>query len=124
MSFAENTAHYQNVDGVDYFLLDDTYRAFELGNAPFAKDPFYAQFLVRVEGERAQRWYFSFSFMAHMGMGNTAFGNGPEANDIGVISESPRPSPTAGSTASAASTVTAPSWARCFSATTCRRACS
>jgi hypothetical protein len=26
--------------------------------------------------------------MAHMGMGFTAFGNGPEANDVGVISES------------------------------------
>ena len=88
VSFAENYGHYQNVEGVEYFLLDDTYRAFELGNAPFAKDPFYAQFLVRVEGKNAQRWYFSFSFMAHMGMGNTAFGNGPEANDIGVISES------------------------------------
>ncbi len=88
MRFADEYGHYQNVDGVEYYLLDDPYRAFELGNAPFAKDPFYAQFLVRVEGEKARRWYFSFSFMAHMGMGNTAFGNGPEANDIGVISES------------------------------------
>jgi len=86
--FSENYGHYQNVKGVEYYLLDDPYRAFELGNAPFAKDPFYAQFLLQVEGEKARRWYFSFSFMAHMGMGNTAFGNGPEANDVGVISES------------------------------------
>ena len=71
-----------------YYFLDRPFTAFELSNAAFAKDPFYAQFLVRVQGERAQRWYFSFSFLAHMGMGYTAFGNGPTANDIGVISES------------------------------------
>jgi hypothetical protein len=39
-------------------------------------------------GKEAQKWYFSFSFMAHLGMGNTAFGNGPGANDFGILDES------------------------------------
>ncbi len=87
-AFAEEYGHYEPVDGKEYYFLDRPVSAFVLGNAPFAKDPFYAQFLLRIHGERARRWYFSFSFLAHMGMGTTAFGNGPEANDIGVISES------------------------------------
>ena len=87
-AFAGEYGHYEQVNDKEYFILDRPISAYELGNAPFAKDPFYAQFLLRVHGEKAQRWYFSFSFLAHMGMGTTAFGNGPEANDIGVISES------------------------------------
>ncbi len=87
-AFSGDYGHYEELDGRSYYFLDRPVTAYELVNAPFAKDPFYAQFLVRVHGERAQRWYFSFSFLAHMGMGYTAFGNGPEANDIGVISES------------------------------------
>ncbi len=87
-AFAEEYGHYEWVDGREYYFLDRPVSAYELGNAPFAKDPFYAQFLLRVHGEKARRWYFSFSFLAHMGMGTTAFGNGPEANDVGVISES------------------------------------
>jgi hypothetical protein len=86
--FADEYGHYEDLGGQDYYLLDRPFSAFELGNAAFAKEPFYAQFLIQVRGEKARRWYFSFSFMAHMGMGYTAFGNGPEANDIGVISES------------------------------------
>jgi hypothetical protein len=87
-TFAGDYGHFEQVDGRSYYLLDRPVTAYELVNAPFAKEPFYAQFLVRVHGARARRWYFSFSFLAHMGMGYTAFGNGPEANDIGVISES------------------------------------
>jgi hypothetical protein len=88
VSYAGEYGHYQEIDGTDYYVLDRPATAYELGNAPFAKRPFYAEFLLRIHGERERRWYFSFSFMAHMGMGNTAFGNGPEANDVGVISES------------------------------------
>ena len=87
-AFSGDYGHYEEIDGRSYYFLDHPVTAYELVNAPFAKDPFYAQFLVRVHGERERRWYFSFSFLAHMGMGYTAFGNGPEANDIGVISES------------------------------------
>lgn len=88
VSFADEYGQYERVDGKEFYFLDRPVSAYELGNAPFARDPFYAQFLLRIHGERARRWYFSFSFLAHMGMGTTAFGNGPEANDVGVISES------------------------------------
>jgi hypothetical protein len=88
VAFAGDYGHYQEIDGQDYYLLDAPAEAFVLGNAAFAKDPYYAQFLVRLHGERERRWYFSLSFMAHIGMGYTAFGNGPEDNDAGVISES------------------------------------
>ncbi len=86
--FAEEYGHYEEIDGQSYYFLDRPVTVYELGNGLFAKDPFYAQFLVRFHGEKARRWYFSLSFLAHMGMGYTAFGNGPEANDIGIISES------------------------------------
>lgn len=88
VSYAGPYGHYEEIGGTDYYVLDRPATAYELGNASFARDPFYAEFLLRVHGERERRWYFSFSFMAHMGMGDTAFGNGPEANDVGVISES------------------------------------
>lgn len=88
VNFAGEYGHYEEIGGQSYYLLDQPVHAYELGNAAFGRDPFYAQFLVQLLGEKAGDWYFSFSFMAHMGMGYTAFGNGPEANDIGVISES------------------------------------
>ncbi len=86
--FAEEYGHFEEIDGQQVYFLDRPVTGYELGNAPFTRDPFYAQFLVRIHGEKARRWFFSFSFLAHMGMGTTAFGNGPEANDIGIISES------------------------------------
>jgi hypothetical protein len=39
-------------------------------------------------GKEEKKWYFSFSFMAHIGMGYTAFGNGPGTNDFGILDES------------------------------------
>jgi hypothetical protein len=88
VNFADEYGHYEDLGGQEFYFLDRPVDAFALGNAAFAKEPFYAQLLVQVQGEKARRWYFSFSFTAHIGMGTTAFGNGPEANDIGVVSES------------------------------------
>ena len=88
VSYAGEYGHYEEIGATGYYVLDRPATGFVLGNAPFAREPFYAEFLLRIHGERERRWYFSFSFMAHMGMGNTAFGNGPEANDVGVIAES------------------------------------
>ena len=88
VNFAGEYGHDEDLGGQEYYLLDRPIDAFALGNAAFAREPFYAQFLVQVQGEKARRWYFSFSFTAHIGMGYTAFGNGPEANDVGVVSES------------------------------------
>ncbi len=86
--FAGDYGHYENVEGQEYYFLDRPFNAFELGNAVFAREPFYAQLLLQLQGRKPGRWFFSFSFLAHIGMGYTAFGNGPTANDIGIISES------------------------------------
>lgn len=86
--FADNYGHYEDISGQDYYFFDHPFGAFKLDNAAFAKDPFYAQFLIQLQGQKPGRWFFTFSFLAHMGMGYTAFGNGPTANDIGIISES------------------------------------
>jgi hypothetical protein len=88
VNFAEEYGHYEEIGGQSYYFLDRPVSAYELGNVAFGKDPFYAQFSIQLQGERAKRWFFSFSFLAHIGMGYTAFGNGPTANDIGIISES------------------------------------
>lgn len=72
----------------EFYFYDDPYRDYVLGSGGYEKDPFYAQFHFNFKGRRADRWYFSFSFMAHMGMGVTAFGNGPASNDIGILDES------------------------------------
>jgi hypothetical protein len=86
--FADEYGHYEDISGQEYYFFDRPFNTFELGNAAFAKDPFYAQLLLRVAGQKPGRWFFSFSILAHIGMGYTAFGNGPTANDIGIISES------------------------------------
>ncbi|HSQ35178.1 MAG TPA: hypothetical protein VLQ89_04220 [Candidatus Binatia bacterium] len=87
-NFNGEYGHYETVAGQEYYFLDRPFQAFALGNAAFERDPFYAQMLVQVQGRKPERWFFSFSFLAHIGMGYTAFGNGPTANDIGIISES------------------------------------
>jgi hypothetical protein len=86
--FAEEYGFFERVGLKDLYFYDRPYRDYILGNSPSAKDPFYAQFHLRLAGEKKEKWYFSFSFMAHIGMGTTAFGNGAGANDIGVIDES------------------------------------
>jgi hypothetical protein len=86
--FADSYGHVEAVDGRDYYFFDRPFGAFRLGNAAFAQDPFYAQCLIQLQGQKAEHWFFTFSFLAHMGMGYTAFGNGPTANDIGIVSES------------------------------------
>ncbi|MCX6580135.1 MAG: hypothetical protein NT166_08115 [Candidatus Aminicenantes bacterium] len=75
-------------DGYNLFFFDQPFKNYYLTNNYLEKDPFYAQFLINVEGGKKDKWFFSFSFMAHMGMGDTAFGNGPGSNDIGLLAES------------------------------------
>jgi len=79
---------YQKVNGVDLYVSNSTVENFVLTNSHFKKDPFYAQILLNFSGKVKDRWFFSFSFMGHMGMGYTTFGNGPNSNDIGIIDES------------------------------------
>ena len=70
------------------FFFDRPFGDFYLTNPEFEDDPFYAQALVRVHGGEPGEWFFSFSFMAHIGMGVTTFGNGANSNDIGFVGES------------------------------------
>jgi len=86
--FAEEYGFFEKVGLKDLYFYDRPYRDYILGNSTSTKDPFYAQFSLRLDGEKKEKWYFSFSFMAHIGMGTTAFGNGAGANDIGIIDES------------------------------------
>jgi len=86
--FADSYGHYEKISGQEYYFFDRPFSAYKLDNAAFDKDPFYAQLLIQLQGQKTERWFFSFSFLAHIGMGYTAFGNGPAANDIGIISES------------------------------------
>jgi hypothetical protein len=73
--------------GQQIYFFNTPFRDYYLSNGGYEKDPFYAQFQFNIEGRRADKWFFAFSFLAHMGMGNTAFGNGPGSNDIGILDE-------------------------------------
>lgn len=88
VKFDDDDGYYQNINGVDLFFIDSPIDNFSLTNSQFDKDPFYAQLLLNFTGRVRERWFFSFSFMAHMGMGYTSFGNGPNSNDIGILNES------------------------------------
>ncbi|MEN8222097.1 MAG: hypothetical protein ABFR36_02455 [Acidobacteriota bacterium] len=86
--FNEDYGHYQTLAGEELYFIDIPPENFYLSNYQFDKDPFYAQLLLNFTGRVSSKWFFSFSFMAHMGMGYTSFGNGPNSNDIGIINES------------------------------------
>ncbi len=78
---------YKEIDGFNLYFRSKP-EDYILTNYDFDKDPFYAEFLFNILGMKKKSWFFSFSFMAHMGMGDTAFGNGPVYNDIGFLDES------------------------------------
>jgi hypothetical protein len=86
VDYAAQYGHLQMVDQRLVYLLDRPIEAYSLNNAAFEDDPFYAQFRFAISGQ-GRGWLFSFSFMAHMGMGSAPFGNGPVANDMGTLSE-------------------------------------
>lgn len=86
--FDREYGFYESYEGLDLYFFDRPFEKYLLGNQEFDDDPFYAQLLLHLQGGAADRWFFSFSFMAHIGMGTTAFGNGAGTNDIGVIDES------------------------------------
>ncbi len=88
VNFDEKSGYYESLNGQDLYFLDTPPENFNLSNYQFDKDPFYAQLLLNFTGRVNEKWFFSFSFMAHMGMGYTSFGNGPNSNDIGIINES------------------------------------
>jgi len=88
VKFDREYGFYENIDGQDLYFFNQPFQNYILSNVDFDKDPFYAQLLLDLKGGRENRWFFSFSFLAHIGMGDTAFGNGSGTNDIGVVDES------------------------------------
>jgi len=88
IKFKDEYGFYQTVNDRELYFFSEPFTDYSLSNASFEDNPFYFQFLLHLAGKEAQKWYFSFSFMAHLGMGNTAFGNGPGANDFGILDES------------------------------------
>ena len=88
IKFKDDYGFYQTVNDRELYFFSEPFTEYSLSNASFEENPFYFQFLLHFVGKEAQKWYFSFSFMAHLGMGNTAFGNGPGANDFGILDES------------------------------------
>ena len=88
VKFNREYGFYETYENYEIYFFDKPFRDYYLSNGGYEKDPFYAQLLLNFQGRRADKWFFSFSFLAHMGMGDTAFGNGPGSNDIGIIDES------------------------------------
>jgi len=86
--FTEEYGTREPVGDQELYFFDRPFSEYVLGNYAFEKKPFYAEFLLHLAGAESERWRFSFSLMAHIGMGVTAFGNGAGANDIGLIDES------------------------------------
>ena len=88
VQFDQDYGFYVNQEGYDLYFFNSPFKNYYLTNEDFEEDPFYAQLLLYLKGGKKDKWFFSFSFMAQIGMGYTAFGNGPGTNDIGIIDES------------------------------------
>jgi len=86
--FQQEYGMYETHGQYDLYFFDQPFQDYYLGSGGYEKDPFYAGLHFNFKGRRADRWFFSFSFLAHMGMGATAFGNGPASNDFRILDES------------------------------------
>ncbi len=87
VKFQEEYGFYETHNGHNIHFFSQPFDEYYLTNNYLEKDPFYAQFHFDIQGRKENKWFFSFAFMAHMGMGDTAFGNGPGTNDIGILAE-------------------------------------
>lgn len=86
--YAEEYGSWQEIDGQRIYLLNRPPEAYLLTNLEADRQkPQYWQLMFRFIGEKTEKWFFSFSFMAHMGLGETPFGNGPGSNDYLAVSE-------------------------------------
>jgi hypothetical protein len=88
IKFNQEYGFYETYEDKEIYFFNQPFTDYYLSNGGYEKDPFYLQLLLNLQGRRAQKWYFSFSFLAHMGMGDTAWGNGPGSSDIGILDES------------------------------------
>lgn len=88
IKFKDEHGFYETVDEQELYFFSEPFTDYSLSNYGFKDHPFYIQLLLHFLGKETQKWFFSFSFLAQMGMGYTPFGNGPRANDIGILDES------------------------------------
>lgn len=88
VKYKEDYGIYEISNDRNLYYFTRPFKDYVLSNYSFDKEPFYGQLLFHLIGSEEKKWFFSFSFMAQIGMGYTAFGNGPAANDIGILSES------------------------------------
>ena len=88
VEFDKEYGFYERINGDNFYFYRDPFKDYHLTNYDYKEDPFYAQLLLNLKGGVKNRWFFNFSFLAHIGMGETAFGNGAGSNDIGIINES------------------------------------
>jgi len=88
IEFDKEYGFYERINGDNFYFLRDPFKDYYLTNYDYKEDPFYAQLLLNLKGGVKNKWFFNFSFLAHIGMGETAFGNGAGSNDIGIINES------------------------------------
>lgn len=88
VQFDREYGSYEKLEGQDIYFFTQPFTDYYLSNGGYEKNPFYAQFHFNFKGGKTGKWFFSFSFMAHMGMGVSAFGNGPGSSDIGILDES------------------------------------
>jgi hypothetical protein len=86
--YAEPYGTWKEFDGKMVYLLDQAPRQYIVTNLEADRtSPQYWHLMFRFIGQKAEKWYFSFSFMAHMGLGETPWGNGPVSNDYLALSE-------------------------------------
>jgi hypothetical protein len=88
IKFKDEYGFYETVGEQRLYFFSQPFKDYVLSNDDFNERPYYLQFLLQISGQEERRWLFSFSFMAHIGMGYTPFGNGPGANDFGILDES------------------------------------
>lgn len=87
--YAQEYGSWQEIDRRRVYLLSKPVESYVLTNLEADRQkPQYWQLMFRFIGEKPEKWYFSFSFMAHMGLAETPFGNGPDSNDYLAVSES------------------------------------
>jgi hypothetical protein len=87
--YAEHYGFYEEVQGQRLFFFDRPYQEFVLENKHNRDmDPIYRGIRLSIVGHRENVWRFSFSFLANIGMGQTAFGNGASSNDFALLAES------------------------------------
>ncbi len=88
VKYGEYNGEYKNINGYELYFQNNYPKQYFLTNYDFKKEPFYGELSMQLAAYKKQSWFFSTSFTAHIGMGYTAFGNGPIFNDIGKIDES------------------------------------